>query len=624
MEVRPDISVVIVSYNVCHYLKLCLDSVFKAANGHGIEVFVVDNASSDDSVDMVKQNFPQVRLIANSQNLGFSRANNIALKEAKGAYHLLLNPDTIVPETIFDTCLKIMKEHPEVGAAGIRMIDGSGHFLPESKRGLPTPRVSFFKITGLYRLFPGSAVVNKYYLGNTSPLENQYVEILAGAFMLVKSEVAEEIGYLPEEYFMYGEDIDFSYQILRKGYKNFYIAEDKILHFKGESTKKGTLNYVYVFYKAMALFSAKYFGKGNAFFYNILISIGIIFTALIAALKRLIISLGLPVFEFLAIYAGFWYVHDYWEKNHRFISGGEYPDVYVYGILPLYTVLLVTGVLLSGGYKRHQKANSAFRGLLFGFVVILILYALSPENWRFSRAIIVLGTLWAFLWSFIYRNVLLSLNIIEIAKKTTLLSTVLITKNPDSLTNQLPKNLSVKCINPEVVKSELPQLKLFFLIAQPDYVVFDSDTVSYRESLDILEKLSTIHTTFLFKIPTENVFVGTGEILNLSSGQNKLESQKIPVIKLIYDFLLTLLICFGFFPKVKARYNVKFDHLFEILKGNMLLFGYGNAQKSIVDINTVINNSNNLLPIETLYEFQVNFNPLHSLRILRMLDKVTF
>lgn len=620
MEIRPDISVVIVSYNVSHYLRLCLESVFKAARGHCIEVFVVDNASSDDSVNMVKEYFPQVRLIENQQNIGFSKANNLAIKEAKGKYLLLLNPDTILPETIFDTCLKIMREHPEVAAAGIRMIDGRGQYLPESKRGLPTPLVSFFKISGLYRLFPNSKVVNKYYLGNTSPCENQYIEVLAGAFMFVKRDVASEVGYLPEEYFMYGEDVDFSYQILQKGYKNYYIAEDKILHFKGESTKKGSFNYVYVFYKAMAVFSAKYFGNGIAFFYHVLISIGIFLTAFVAIIKRLIISLGLPVVELIAIYFGFWYIHDYWEKNHRFISGGEYPDIYVYGILPLYTVLLVAGVTLTGGYKKHQKADSAFRGLLFGFIVILIVYALSPENWRFSRAIIVLGSLWAFLWSFVFRHALLSLKIIEKAKKSTSLSMVLITKNQNKLTYKISDKFSVKLVDVEKVKDKLSQLKLIFLIYRPDYIAFDCDTLSFTESLDLLEKLSSIDTTFLFKIPNENIFVGSGEILDLSPTQILVNLQKIPIQKSLYDFLLLLLVLIGFFPKVKKRYNIKFSHLSDILKRNLNLCGFGNTHKAIIDLETVLENSEILLSDETVLSFYENTNILRDFKILKLLD----
>ncbi|GCD77596.1 hypothetical protein JCM31826_10780 [Thermaurantimonas aggregans] len=622
MEVRPDFSVVIVSYNVSAYLKLCLHAVFKAIGKHTVEVWVVDNASTDDSVQMVAECFPEVRLLANTENVGFSKANNQALRLAKGQYLLLLNPDTVVPETIFDTCKRIMEAHPEVGAAGIRMLDGDGRYLPESKRGMPTPWVSLIKISGIYKLFPRSKVFNKYYLGHTSPLENQYVEILAGAFMLVRREVAQRIGYLPEEYFMYGEDIDFSYQLLQSGFKNYYIAEDKIIHFKGESTKKGSLNYVYIFYKAMAIFSAKYFGKGNAFFYHVLISFGIILTAFGAALKRLIQAIGIPFVELFAFYAGFWYIHDYWEKNHRFISGGEYPPEYVYGILPLYSLVLMLSIHLSGGYKKTQKLSDALRGLGIGFLIIILFYGLSPENWRFSRAIMVLGTLSALFWVLIFRNILKFLKIIQpdLTKRDQVAWIITNSEHELDICSKHFRNTAY--FNEKVLETSFDSYKILLSAFRPDYVLFDSESISFSKAISLAERLQDTSVKMLYKIPKEATFVGDEVVINLSDNIINNDLNDIPLQKRFFDFVFVVFIVPAFFPFLKKKITIKSKDIKDILMGKLHLIGHGEAQKSIVNLSDHIVNLgiSNYSFIST--DYFARYSPLKDLKILKTLNQI--
>jgi len=259
-----DLSVVIVNYNVKYFLEQCLHSVSKAIEGMNAEVFVVDNNSVDGSCRHIREKFPWVRLIENRENVGFSKANNQAIREASGKYILLLNPDTVVEEDTFIKCYNFMEQHPDAGAVGVKMIDGKGHFLPESKRALPTPEVAFYKIFGLSALFPKSKKFGKYHLGYLSKDETNKVEVLAGAFMFLRKKTLDKVGLLDEDYFMYGEDIDLSYRILQGGYKNFYFPESTIIHYKGESTKKGSLNYVLVFYNAMIIFARKHFSSKNA------------------------------------------------------------------------------------------------------------------------------------------------------------------------------------------------------------------------------------------------------------------------------------------------------------------------------------------------------------------------
>lgn len=232
------LSVIIVNYNVKFFLEQCLQSVCMALKNIHSEVIVVDNNSVDGSIAMVAEKFPDVKTISNKQNLGFSAANNLAIKQAEGEYLLLLNPDTVVEEDTFSKVVSYMDFHPEAGALGVKMIDGKGNFLPESKRGLPTPWVAFYKIFGISGIFPKSKVFGRYHLSFLDKNKIQEVDVLCGAFMLLRKTVLNQTGLLDETFFMYGEDIDLSYRVQQAGYKVIYYPETTIIHYKGESTKK--------------------------------------------------------------------------------------------------------------------------------------------------------------------------------------------------------------------------------------------------------------------------------------------------------------------------------------------------------------------------------------------------
>lgn len=252
------LSVVIVSYNVSHYLLQCLDSLQSALRGIDGEVIVVDNHSRDNSVALVHQAHPEVKVIENLHNLGFSKANNIALRQAKGEYALLLNPDTIVADNTIRDCIAFLDLHPDAGAAGVMMLNADGTVAPESRRGVPTPLTSFYKLSGLCRMFPRSPRFGRYYLGHLPWQTPQQIDIVSGAFCMLRRSVLDKVGLLDEDYFMYGEDIDLSYRILKHGATNWYLPYP-ILHYKGESTQKSSFRYVHVFYQAMLIFFRKHF-----------------------------------------------------------------------------------------------------------------------------------------------------------------------------------------------------------------------------------------------------------------------------------------------------------------------------------------------------------------------------
>ncbi|MDR2233320.1 MAG: glycosyltransferase family 2 protein [Tannerella sp.] len=256
------LSVIIVNYNVKLLLEQCLYAVRAAAEGLDLEIYVVDNHSTDGSTEYLRPLFPEVYFIENEDNPGFAKANNQAIRLCRGEYILLLNPDTVIGENSLQALCRFLDEHPEAGAIGVKMLNAHGAFLPESKRSFPTPWVSFCKLFGLSRLFPHSPRFAAYSLPYLDPDRQHPVDVLAGAFMLIRHKALMETGLFDESFFMYGEDIDLSYRITQAGYRNFYVPE-RILHYKGESTKKGDRKYLHAFYDAMLIFYRKYYPQSG-------------------------------------------------------------------------------------------------------------------------------------------------------------------------------------------------------------------------------------------------------------------------------------------------------------------------------------------------------------------------
>jgi O-antigen biosynthesis protein len=388
------LSIVIVNYNVRHFLEQVLLSVQKAIGDLAVEVFVVDNNSVDNSVEMVERQFPWVHLIANKENLGFSKANNQAIRLATGEYVLLLNPDTVLQEDSLEKCCHFMDEHPDCGGLGVRMIDGKGKFLPESKRGLPTPAVAFYKMTGLSALFPKSKKFGRYHLKYLAENETHEIDVLSGAFMMLRSSVLEKVGLLDEAFFMYGEDIDLSYRITQSGMKNYYYPGTTIIHYKGESTKKKSANYVKVFYNAMVLFAQKHYSKRMAGWFAFFISTAVRLRAFIALVFRFLAAILSPALDFVFVYLGFYGIAWYWEVYNKYVHG-FYPDAYYFIYIPIYILCIQLVVWLSGGYDKPLLPSRLLRGTITGAMLVFVVYAFLPKDMQFSRAILFLGCAWA-------------------------------------------------------------------------------------------------------------------------------------------------------------------------------------------------------------------------------------
>ena len=286
------LSVIIVNYNVKYYLDQCIRSVLRAFEEMNTpaEIIVVDNHSADGSVDYLEQRYPQklfpmVRFVRSAHNLGFARANNIAIRQSRGEYVLLLNPDTIVGEDTLKASVDFMDAHEDAGAVGVRMLGAQGRRAMESRRGLPTPMVSFFKMLGFCNRWPHHRLFGKYYMGYLPWDEPSQIEVVSGAYCMLRRKALDEVGLLDEDFFMYGEDIDLSYRVLKGGYHNYYLPVD-ILHYKGESTQKSSFRYVHVFYEAMLIFFRKHY-SGMTFLLSLPIKTAIYAKALMALVGML-------------------------------------------------------------------------------------------------------------------------------------------------------------------------------------------------------------------------------------------------------------------------------------------------------------------------------------------------
>nr|BCX00364.1 MAG: hypothetical protein KatS3mg041_0410 [Bacteroidota bacterium] len=398
----PDISIIIVTYNVRRFLEQALYSIERAARGLSVEVFVVDNNSVDGTAEMVRDRFPWVHLIANTENVGFARANNQALRLARARYVLLLNPDTLLQEDTLHVMYAFMEAHPEAGAAGCKILTPEGRFALESRRAFPTPATAFYRMVGLSRLFPRSHRFGRYNLTFLPEDEVAEIDALSGSFMFVRRKAIEEVGLLDESFFMYGEDLDWCYRIQRAGWKIYYVPWTQIIHYKGESTKKSDLVYVKLFYGAMLAFARKHFaGQYNPLFEG-LIQLGIYLHAGLSLLVRAFRRLRPVFFDAAAIALSVWLAELLWLEAR----GKRQPDFFLTVILPGYTGLCLLGLALLGAYGRNRdRWRTLPAGIGLGLMLVATI-SFFIKSIAFSRGVVVLtwmlGTaltsFWRILW----------------------------------------------------------------------------------------------------------------------------------------------------------------------------------------------------------------------------------
>ncbi len=549
------LSIIIVNYNVRYFLEQAIRAALKAGQNLESEIIVVDNASADGSKEMVESSFPTIQYIYLDQNLGFSKANNAGIKAAKGEYVLLLNPDTVVAEDAFERSVKFLDDNPQAGGLGVHMIDGSGTFLPESKRGLPTPSAAFYKIFGFSRLFPNSKKFGKYHLGYLDEHKTHEVEILSGAYMMMRSSALDKAGLLDETFFMYGEDIDLSYRLIKAGYKNYYFPESKIIHYKGESTKKGSVNYVFVFYRAMLIFAKKHFEKSQASLFGLLINSAIYFRAFLALISRFFGRIWQMLFDGILAYAVFLSAAAWYEK----IADKNFDLPFVSTSLLGYTAIILLVLLYSNVYDQHFRLFRLFRGWLFAFLALLGVYALLPEAYRFSRAVLLIGSTASLCTGVVWRFVLHSVNreLFSIEKNNA--ARTIVVGNSQSL-HDVSTFLHRHSIAPSFSAGILDEDKTHYPIgylgnteqlhrAALDFgindVIFDTRAIENAKMIALMNRLKDASVHFKMAVGDPLFLIGSQEAIGpddvLSLGElRELNPQSIKRLKRTFDVILTL------------------------------------------------------------------------------------
>ncbi len=395
-----DVSVIIVNYNVRDFLNQSLVSIQKALKGIRSEILVVDNASDDGSAEMVHRRFPRVKLIANTSNLGFAKANNIALKQARGRFFLLINPDTIVQEDTIHVMVAFLESHPETGIAGCKILNPDGSFQMACRRSFPLPWIAFIKIFGLSRLFPKTKFFGKYNLTYLSTEETYPVDAVSGSFMMVRRETVEQVGGLDESFFMYGEDLDWCYRIRRAGWQIFYVHSTQIIHYKGESTRRSSLDEINMFYKAMHLFVEKHFHSSSLFAVFLRLSIAIV--SFVAFLHSILRPMKIAVLDFIAVTISLLLAEEIWRGEIFRYPGYAYPIVFT---IP---AIIIIGCLYTAGVytQRRMSISRSIVATFFAYIFISALIAFF-KNYAFSRMIVAIsGILSMFFipgWRLIFR-----------------------------------------------------------------------------------------------------------------------------------------------------------------------------------------------------------------------------
>ena len=588
------LSIIIVNYNVKYFLAHCLLSVLYASKNSQVEVFVVDNMSQDGSVEMVKEKFPWVKLIANEENVGFAKANNQAVELSTGKYILYLNPDTIVPEDCFEKCIAYMDAHEKVGALGCRLIDGKGIFLPESKRGFPTAQAAFFKISGLSSIFKKSTFFNQYHLGFLSEHETNEVDVLVGCFMFCRKKVIDEVGSFDEEYFMYGEDIDLSYKIKQAGFSNVYFPETTVIHYKGESTKKGSLNYVKMFYQAMIIFAKKHFKNSQKGLFVMLIQFAIYLRAMLAFVTRIFSLVKLPLIDAGLLLSSLMTMKILWIKNIKVDT--QYSNALLAVFFGSYILIWLTSIFVNGGYDKPYKPTRVMRGMLIGGLITLVIYGLLPETFRFSRGITVMGALLGTLCILSIRKGMQLLGVKSVEPDNLSQQKVLIIGNSEEEA-EIKHLLDKAFIDKKIIGTVSPtdekennQLGIFSLTKQVcklykvTEIIFAQQQLSFQKIIDTIQSCGPLMDYKIHSMGTDSIIgsnskntagdlYSTEIVYTISTVANKRNKRLVDILISIVMILFAPF--FIWFAKNKRSYLI---NLFFVLMGSKTFVGYEDEQ----------------------------------------------
>lgn len=576
MNSSINLSIIIVNYNVKDFLQSLLLSLNKALKNITNEIIIVDNASTDGSVELIKNNFQNIILIANKENLGFSKANNQGLKISKGKYLLLINPDTIVSEDTISEMINFFENNAGTGLAGCKILNPDGSLQLACRRSFPGPWTSFCKVTGLSCLFPNSKIFAKYNLTYLDENKSYEVDAVSGSFMMFTREVYDNIGGLDEEYFMYGEDLDFCYRIQKAGYKIFYVHNTKIIHYKGESTKRSTLDETRIFYKAMHLFVKKYFS--TSYLVEFILSSAIILRSFISFLgkyKLIIYAITLDVICFeISLYAA----EQYYIGIKKWLGFPGENLIYIYTI-PILIQFFVSAV--SGVYKKNKL--SIFKNIVSIIIGFLILTSLTFffKQFAYSRAVVLIA------YSIFFILVILWRMIFRIFSKTGILNDeikqrrILIVGTDDFSTNisekiesnsiKLNKVIGLigntfsevgKSLSNYKIIGSIENIKKVIRDEKINEVVFSTSNLSYFQIMNIVSDCKNMGVEF--KLVSKNLDYIVGKtsvemlddvpIIELSYNINQFPHKQI---KILFDYFFGFIILFFIYPFIYLIFNRK-------------------------------------------------------------------
>ncbi len=593
------VSIIIVNYNVKYFLEQCLASVLSATEYIAAEIFVIDNNSSDGSINYLEPKFPSVHFIVNEENEGFAKANNKALAYCNGDYVLYLNPDTIICENCISRCIQFFENNTGCGGVGVRMIDGSGNFLPESKRAFPSPMASFFKLTGLAKLFPHSKLFNKYALGHLDEFKNHEVDVLAGAFLMSRRRIVEACKGFDDIFFMYGEDIDLSYRIQKMGYKNYYLSDIGIIHFKGESLKKGSSNHVKMFYGAMSTFVMKHYGKSKGQLFANGIRVAIFLRAMIAFLKRGFKKIGLQILDALIIVFSLFFIEKSWVHIQR--HGEPFAQSAEPYFIIIFAFIYLVAAALSGMYDKLYKPVKAIWASFIGIMVMIASYSLLPESQRFSRGVIIIGGILAAALVTTCRWVLVKLRFIEKQRDDSKVRQTIIVGALHEYENTYAifksAGLEERIVGRialiddyEYAIGSLHQLYLIIISMHIEEVVFCEGSLSYYQIIQTIQALPH-NISYLFIGKNTNSIVGsdsnatTGETFTAEGFYQINQPYNIRMKRLI-DVCTSLIIIIGFPVHIFLLKKSKqvFKDALSVLFNNKSWIGYATSNMQLPNI----------------------------------------
>jgi len=551
-----DISVIIVNYNVKELLEQCINSILKAADGLNVEIIVVDNNSFDGSIEHLKNKFPShpsLKLIESPLNLGFAKANNLGVKEAKGEYILILNPDTILQEDTLTRSLKFYKETPGIGAMTCKLILPNGKLDLACRRSFPTPSVAVYRILGLSRIFPNSKTFGKYNLTYLDENSTYEVDAIVGAFMLIKKDVYEKVKGFDEDYFMYGEDLDLCFRIKKAGYKIYYYPHTSIIHYKGESTKKSSISYVNNFYGAMQVFVKKNLNK-SFWIMNLLIRISITYRASISYIFRLVKNNYPVLLDLLFIVSGM--ILAIYQRFEFFPLEAYTLVIFVYTIVWLVTLAL------SGSYNKTEKFSlvKPLNGILIGFFVNSS-FTYFFNEYAFSRAVVLRTAVNAFLFIAAWR---LLAKIVKYSKSRSIFrttNTLIIGKNEETenFISKLKTRVDseyefIGYVSPSAGHKEgfignLNNLKDIVISGKIKNIVFAKNELTNQQILDMMWSLKDQNISF-------KILAGDSDIILGKSALDKIDD--IYLMQIEYN--------------INKKFNIFVKRIFDIIVGFFSIF----------------------------------------------------